>query len=143
MAIPSPSAAPTLPAIRTFRPHVVKKHPKDARAGHTLWVDERSREAGELSLSFDPNLKLDPGLILHFPPEKRTASDPHVAYWNIRLDIGTGGVWVTPPFVMGLCASIKSPGYTHLSMSQRGSSWIKVKGEPKAVAKMLRIRLLD
>lgn len=141
MATSPPLPSPTVTPVRDFVAYPVPKGGGPRAAGALLWVEAAALEAGGVDLRRVLDPKDDIGLMLCLPPAKRGSAEPHRTYWNIRLDTGSGGVWVTPPLVMALTTTPKCPGFVFLSQSERSSSWIKVKGEPRQVAKALKIKL--
>jgi len=141
MATSLSSPPPTQVPIRDFVALPVPKGGGPRAAGALLWVEREALEAGGVDLRRVQDPKDEIGLMLCLPPAKRGSAEPHRTYWNVRLDTGSGGVWVTPPLVMALTTTPKCPGYVFLSQSERSSSWIKVKGELRQVAKALKIKL--
>ncbi|MDX6766350.1 MAG: hypothetical protein SFU85_06130 [Candidatus Methylacidiphilales bacterium] len=141
MPATSPAPTPTANPVRFFTPLAIPKSGGPRGNGALLWVDQEALDAGGVTLSRVLDPKDDIGLMLSLPPVKRGSSEPQRTFWNIRLDTGSAGVWVTPPLVKALTTTPRCPGYVFLSQSERTSSWIKVKGDLRQVTRALRIKL--
>lgn len=138
---PQPQSQSEPDNLRPFSFKMVCDAKEIAGADYRLWVDTAFLDSRSIEMAFEDLSDDEVGIDLYIPAVKLDRSQKVPVYENVRLETGRGGLWITPAFVIALYASDAIPGYSFLRLSERTGTWIKVLGEPDAVAARLRLRL--